>query len=195
MLAKVVTWIGAWGLVAFGALFGLFAAGYAFEDPGGWQAVGMVATFVVPAVLLALVAWRWPHKATYTVLPVVVVVALAWVALPLFPDTVRDWFDRVGPVLAMATTVAAVVLAVLGLHRPGLAGTFLLAIAVFVFAQLVLASDALREGPGPLGLLGTSGGVMLLPMAVSGALLLVAHQLERHEHRPAPRAGARPAHA
>ncbi len=63
MVATVVTRIGAWGLVGFAALFGLVAAGYAFEEPGGWAAVGMVAAFVVPAAVLALVAWRWPAHA------------------------------------------------------------------------------------------------------------------------------------
>lgn len=195
MLAKVVKRIGAWGLVAFAALFGLFAAGYAFEDPGGWAAVGLVALYVVPAVLLAVVAWRWPQRAMVTVVPVVAVIALAWVALPLFAEAVRGWFDDVGPVFALATGVAAVALAVLGLHRPGLAGTLLIAVAAFVFLQLVIEANALVEGPGPLGLLGTSGGVVLLPMVVSGVLLLVAYELERHEHRAVPRAPARPAAA
>lgn len=188
MIATVVKRIGAWGLIGFAALFGLFAAGYAFEDPGGWAAVGIVAAFVVPTALLALAAWRWPEHAMRSVVPVVVLVALSWVLLPLFPDEIRDWFDQVGPVFAMATTVAAVALAVLGLHRPGLAGALLLGIAVFVFVQLILAANAFEEGPGPRGLLGTSGGVMLLPMAIAGALLLLAHQLERHDARLRPRA-------
>ena len=138
--------------------------------------------------LLALAAWRWPEHAMRSVVPVVVLVALSWVLLPLFPDEIRDWFDQVGPVFAMATTVAAVALAVLGLRRPGLAGALLLGIAVFVFVQLILAANAFDEGPGPRGLLGTSGGVMLLPMAIAGALLLLAHQLERHDARLRPRA-------
>lgn len=179
MVATVVKRIGAWGLIGFAALFGLFAAGYAFEDPGGWAAVGIVATVLVPTALLVIAAWRWPEHATRTVVPVVVLIALSWVLLPLFPDEIRDWFDQVGPVFAMATTVAAVALAVLGLHRPGLAGTLLVAIAAFVFVQLVLGADALHEGPGPASLLGTSGGVMLVPMAIAGALLLLAHVLAR----------------
>lgn len=115
--------------------------------------------------------------------------------LPVFPEEVRAWFDRVGPVFAMATTVAAVVLAVLGAHRPVLAGTLLVVVALFVFVQLVVAADALHEGPGPLSLLGTSGGVMLVPMVVSGVLLLVGHQLgqPRRGHRTGVR--HRPAHA
>jgi small-conductance mechanosensitive channel len=195
MLAKVVKRIGAWGLVAFAALFGLFAAGYAFEDPGGWAAVGLVALYVVPAVLLAVVAWRWPQRAMVTVVPVVAVIALAWVALPLFPEAVRGWFDDVGPVFALATGVAAVALAVLGLHRPGLAGTLLIAVAAFVFVQLVLGANAFAEGPGPFSLLETSGGVMVLPMVISGSLLLTAYELERHEHWPSPRSTAHPAPA
>lgn len=180
MLAKVVGGVGCWGLVGFAALFALFAAGYAFGDPGGWAAGGMVAAFLVPTALLAMTAWRWPHRAGSTVVPFVVVITLAWTIVPVFPDEAREWFDRVGPVFAMATTVAAVVLAVLGLHRPALAGGLLIGIAAFVFIQLVLGANALRDGPGPWSLLGTSGGVMLLPMALAGLLMLVAHQLERH---------------
>lgn len=97
--------------------------------------------------------------------------------------------------LAMATTVAAVGLAVLGLHRPALAGSLLIAVAAVVVVRLVLETNALVEGPGPLGVLGTSGGVMVLPMTISGALLLIASGLERHEHRVLPSAPARPAAA
>lgn len=194
MLATVVGRVGCWGLVGFAALFALFAAGYAFEDPGGWAAVGMVAAFLVPTALLAVTAWRWPHRAGSTVVPFVLLVTLAWVIVPVFPAELREWFDRVGPVFAMATTVAAVTLAVLGLHRPGLAGGLLIGIAVFVFVQLVLGANALREGPGPWSLLGTSGGVMLLPMALAGLLMVVADQLERHA-RSVPPHRPRPAHA
>ncbi|MBC7290508.1 MAG: hypothetical protein H5T83_04100 [Actinotalea sp.] len=190
MLAKLVKAVGAWGLVVLATLFGVFAAGYAFQDPGGWLAVGLVAAYVVPAVGLGLVAWRWPERAMVTVVPVVVLVAL-----PLFSDTVRGWFDEVGPVLALATGVAAVVLAILGLHRPGLAGTLLIAVAAFIFVQLVIEANAVVEEPSPLGVLGTSGGVILLPMVVSGVLLLIAYELERHAHRPAPTSRVRPAAA
>ncbi len=179
MGARGIARIGAWGLVTFAALFGLFAAGYAFEDPGGWAAVAMVSAYAVPAAALAFVAWRWPQRAVVTVVPIVLVVALSWAALPLFPDAVRGWLDHVGPVFAIATAVVAVALAVLGLHRPGLAGGLLLGVATFVFVQLALAANAFQEGPGPRGLLGTSGGVMLAPMAISGTLLLIAHRMAR----------------
>lgn len=155
----------------------------------------MVAAYVVPAVVLALVAWRRPQRAMVTVVPVVVLIALAWVLLPLFPDEMRRWFDEVGPVLAMANGVAAVALAALGLRRPGAAGILLLATAAFVFVQLVLGADALREGPGALGLLGTSGGVMLLPMTIAGVLFLIAFELARYGDRAAGHTRARPAHA
>lgn len=194
MLAKVIQRIGSWGLVGIAALFGLFAAGYAFEDPGGWAAVGMVVSFLAPTGLFGAIAWRWPHRAGVTVVPFVVAITLVWILLPVFPDELREWFDRVGPVFAMTTTVAAVVLAILGLRRPVLAGGLLIGIALFIFTQLVLAADALHEGPGPWGLLGTSGGVMLRPMAVAGALLLAGHWLEQHE-RPAAAHRAHPAHA
>jgi len=44
-------------MAAFTLLFGLFAAGYAFEDPGGWQAIGMVAAVAVALPLLTFVAY------------------------------------------------------------------------------------------------------------------------------------------
>jgi len=52
-------------MVALTALFGLFAAGYAFEDPGGWQAWGIVAAVAVPLLALTFVAHRWPTAATW----------------------------------------------------------------------------------------------------------------------------------
>lgn len=36
--------------------FGLFVAGDAFADPGGWTALGLVAAWLLPTVLLSLLA-------------------------------------------------------------------------------------------------------------------------------------------
>lgn len=195
MAAKLFTYVGAWGLVGFTVLLGLFAAGYAPDDPGGWRGVGMVAAYTVPTALLAGAAWRWPERATVAVVPVVLLVALAWLALPLLPHDVHEWLGQVGPLPAVATAAVATTLAVLGLHRPGLAGALLVGLPLAAFVGLVLDANALREGPGPAGLLSTSDGVILPPMVVAGLLLLVGHALARHAGRPVAGARHRPAHA
>jgi hypothetical protein len=42
----------------------MFVAGEAFDDPGGWEAVGLVAGWVLPIVGLALLAWYRPEAGT-----------------------------------------------------------------------------------------------------------------------------------
>lgn len=87
----------------------------------------------------------------------------------------------------------AVATAALGLHRTRLAGGLLVGLAV-VNGAGVLIEDVVRGGvgPGPLGLLGTSGGALVLPMLIAGVLLVAADRLE--PHHPVASAG-RPAHA
>ena len=55
-MAKVLRYVAFGLMVFFGLLFGLFAAGYAFEDPGGWEAVGLTLKYgdltAWPVVLL-----------------------------------------------------------------------------------------------------------------------------------------------
>ena len=79
------------------------------------------------------------------------------------------------------------------MKRTALAGWLLAGLAIIngagVYAQGVVCGGG---GPGPLGLLSTSGAVLALPMLVAGALLGAADRLE-HRRPAAP--ASRPTHA
>lgn len=131
------------------------------EDPGGWAGATTSAAWVVPTALLAWVAWARPALGARIVVPLVGLVALSWVVRPFASETLRDLFDHIGPVFTLATATVAVPTAALGLHRPGLAGWLLVGLAV-VNGAGIYVEDVVRGGvgPGPLGLLGTSDGVL-----------------------------------
>ena len=191
-MALVMKRIALGGMLLIGTLTVLIAVGYAMDDPGGWAGAAISAAWVVPTVLLTWAAWTRPALGARILVPLVVLVALARVVLPFASERLREFVDGVGPVFALATVAVAVATAALGLHRTGIAGWLLACLAIINGAG-VYAQDVARGGggPGPLGLLSTSGGVLTLPMLVAGALLVAADRLE-HRRPSAP--ASRPTH-
>lgn len=59
-LARVLRIVGLVLISLFAAFGILFAAGYAFEDPGGWQGAAIVACMVVPLAVLTWLARSHP---------------------------------------------------------------------------------------------------------------------------------------
>jgi hypothetical protein len=181
MLSRVVRRVAVGGMLVVGGFFILFAVGYAMEDPGGLAGAALSAAMILPAVALSWVAWRRPTVGARIVVPLVALAAAAWVVLPFASETLRDFFNRAGPVFAIATAVVVVATAALGFHRSRLAGWLLVGLAVLNGAGVFL-EDVVRGGggPGPLGLLGTSGGVLVVPTLIAGVLLVLADRLEHH---------------
>lgn len=182
-VAKVLGYV-AFGLMAlFGLLGGLFVAGYAFEDPGGWVAVAMTAAWVVPLAALAGFGLLRPEQAGPLFVGVTAVVCAFTLADAVFGVIPRDAW---GPVAAVTVFALGVALAFLGLHRAGLAGLLMLVTAFTQLAATVVAV-AVRShgpGPGPGALLGGSSGVVVLPLVVVGVMFLVAAALAREPLTP-----------
>jgi len=154
----------------FGLLAVMFAVGETFADPGGWQAVGLVALWVVPLVVLLVLALARPSVAQ----PVLEALTAVWVVAALWsivtPDTWRTFENTHGPVRALACLALLLPVVALGWHRPMPAAVMLLVIGV---------AAVLAVGSAPLH-------VVALPAIVFGALLLAAALVERgHEHGPA----------
>lgn len=159
----------------WGVLFGLFAAGYALEVPGG---AGLVALYAVPMILLSGLAvwrpdWAWPVLAVLVVVVIGVGVA----------DTFRIGIDRnvSGPVGAISQLAVGFALAFLGLRRAKTAGLLLVVLALASFGVLLAGYVRMvgpaSEGPGIWALLGGSAGVGILPTLLVGALFLLAGYL------------------
>lgn len=106
--------------------FGLFVVGDTVADPGGWQAVGLIAAWLVPLAALCALAWRRPGAATWVlgVLTAAVVAGSIWFAVD--PQGWRSLENDIGPVRAVAAFVVVAALGVLGLARTMTAGVLLL---------------------------------------------------------------------
>ncbi len=182
---KFLRYVAFAAMLAFGVLGGLFAAGYAFEDPGGWAAVGLVALYALPVVALSGYAARRPQRAGRT-LAVVTGVVACLVLLDAAVGLVDR--DRVGPVDSMVVLMLGIALGFLGLQRPRLGGQLILAVALAQLASLFVRATVHGAGDGPpLGAaLGGSSGVVIVPMLLIGVLFLAAGSAETPT-RPSPR--------
>lgn len=129
------------GLMALSTfLFGAFIIGETFTDPGGWQAAGLVAAWVVPLAGLATLSWLHPGWAIYVlaVLAAAVIGASIWFAVN--PGVWRSFEDRHGPIRAVITFVLVAAVAILGLKRTAAAGVLLLAVGIIPVAVSSLGS-------------------------------------------------------
>lgn len=181
MTAKVLRYVAFVVMTLFGVVGGLFVAGYAFEDLDTWVAVGSTAAWLVPTIVLSVLALRRPDAAAPVLVGVTVVAGIVTVLDAAF--TVVD-VDAVGPVVAIAVFAAAVALGFLGLHRESLSGLLLVLLAGAQLAATVLSRGSEvggNGGPGLTDLLTSSSGVIVVPMALVGALYLVAGALD---HQP-----------
>lgn len=187
--AKVVRYTAFSLMMLFCTLGGLFAAGYAFDDPGGLAAVGLTLGWLVPVAGLSALAllrpdWGGPVLIGVTALAI----AFSWA------DTVFQLIptDSWGPVGSMSLLGLGVALGFLGLHRSKLAGWLLVIASAAQMLGIVIGSLRMGDGdgPGPGAMLGGSSGVVVLPLLVIGVLFVIAGSIS-HEHllraaQPAP---------
>ena len=77
------------------------------SDPGGWTAVWLIASCVVPLAAGCLLAWpgRTPGCWPLAVLTAALLAVDVWVAIS--PGALRDFEDRTGPVQAVAIFAVA----------------------------------------------------------------------------------------
>ena len=162
-------------------LVGVFVIGEAVDDPGGWPAVVLVASWLVPLAVLAVLAWRRPGPATWVlgVLAGAVAIGAVWSALD--PQAARALEDDAGPVRALAVFVVAAALGVLGLARTRPAAVLLLVLGVAV----VLAGRLGRGGMSSLAAMG-------LPAVLTGALYLASALAVRSDDGNLPDDDERP---
>ena len=160
-------------MMTFGLLGTLFVAGYALDDPGGVTGLGMTAAWVLPMLALTGLALLRPETGG-PVLTFATVLVLAFTVVDSPLGIVPR--DDVGPVAAITVFALAVALAALGLHRAKLAGLLMVVTALVQLGATVLAVlvRSVGEGPGLGALLGSSSGVVVLPVLVAGTMFWLA---------------------
>ena len=152
--------------ILFSGLAGLFTAGYAMDDPGGWAGFGLVLLWLVPMVGVSLLAWKRPPIA-YPLLIAVAVIAVGngiWQLID--PLSMRDFEDQYGPISAIGSFITMVPLALIWRYR-----RWQSVLLMGVVASAGLAPE-FRSGLH----LGSSAAVAL-PMLLETALLAIAAAL------------------
>ena len=167
--------------VMYVGFFGLFVIGETFTDPGGWTAVGVVAVWFVPMVLLSLLAWRRPAAAR----PVLILLVVAMAAVNLWSaiaaDAWRSFEDDTGPVRGVITLTLAAPLAVLAMRYVREAGALLLTLGMMPFVA-ALALHVTDDRWIPLSL-----AALDAPLLVIALLFLVSAWLDGSaRRRPTP---------
>jgi hypothetical protein len=178
VLATVLIRISIAMVLGFTVLGGVFTAGYALDDPGGAAGVALVASWLVPLLVLSWFAWRAPLRT----LPWLVAACLVPLGLAVWSafDTpgFRDALDEVGPVPAVALIVLGPPIVLLGRVRP-LVAAGLAAVVTVLAPVIMVAGGALAEGGRPA--VPPSTVVAGFPLLVAGVLMLVAGVLRRRE--------------
>ena len=157
----------------FTLIFAAFIVGDTFDDPGGWQAAGLVAAWLIPLAGLATLAWYRPAWAT-PVLGALTAVAIGlsiWLAVD--PGLWRTFENQHGPIRAILTFVLTAPLAVLGLRLTAEAGVLLIIVGVIPFEL------SASKGIGGLGSLAIASAVPVL----TGVLYVLAAVLARWSAR------------
>jgi hypothetical protein len=173
--ARFLSWAGFTVMALSTFFFGAFVVGETFSDPGGWQAVGLVAAWAIPLAGLAAVAWYRPGWAVgvFAAATAAVIGVSIWFAV--YPQAWRSFEDRHGPVRAVITFVLVAPIALLGLKRAAAAGWLLLAAGIVPVAVSSLGS-----------LLGfTSLAVASSAPVITGVLYLLSARVARRPAAPA----------
>ena len=151
------------------AVMGAFAIGEPLADPGGWLGVGMVASWLVPLVLIGLVV-RFKPSVAQVLLAILTAAAVAFSLWAMFDQRIRDLEDRNGPFTMVVLLVVAIAVAALGYYRPKPAAIMLLVCALV--PALFATISPLDAGPGAV-----LYAIVGLPMVVTAVLYLASQRI------------------
>lgn len=172
-------------LNGFAVLATLFISGYAFEDPGGWQAAGLTAAWVVPMIAIVLLAWRYPKVMRIPLVVLAGISVIVSASQAVWLEQWKDFLNRVGPVEAIASFVVVMGLnAYARYHDELLGGALMFAVAVTPIAALYFGTGMQR------GILGGSTSALMLPGVIAGAAYIIDAELARPAQRKDFRRGA-----
>ena len=154
--------------------FGAFLVGETLVDPGGWEAIGLIAVWLAPLVALCLLAWILPDRAGWILTPLVAAIVGLSVWFALDPAAWRTFENRNGPVRAIIVFAVSAVLALWGLRRTMQAGLMLFIVGI---VPIILAAG------------GRAGMASLVAAAsapsIAGLLYLAAGYMDRRQSPPA----------
>jgi hypothetical protein len=151
------------------AVIALFLAAQTLAHPGGWQAIVMIALWLVPLAALSLLAWYHPDWATAALIILLTAVVAVAIWFAVGPEGWRAFENSHGPVRDVASFILAYPSALVGWRRP-LTGAVLL--LILGLAPVVISAIGSGWGAGSLMAVST-------PPVIGGLLYLAAVLLGR----------------
>lgn len=158
-------------VATFLALATAFVIGEASADPGGTKAVVLTLVWVLPAAALGVFTVLRPARAEQVLIVATALVA-GFIVVQALTHAIPS--DDVGPVGTIAALATSIPLALLGLHRAGMAGRLLVGLG------LVLGVSGLLGGPAG------SATALALPLLVFGVLFLLVSEPSGGRRRADP---------
>ncbi len=166
--AARVLWTAAlvWAIL-FSVLAGLFASGYAMDDPGGLAGFGLVLLIFVPMLAGSLLAWKRPAFAYPILVGITALAVLLAIWQLIDVRSLVDFENENGPVSAISSFITMVPFALVWRHRGWQCALMLLVVA------LVGMVPELRTG-FHMGSSMAAALPMLLEAALLGAAVALA---------------------
>lgn len=173
-------------LNGFAVLAGLFISGYIFEDPGGWQAVGFTAAWVLPTLLAGVVAWRFGSSLRNPVIVLATISMIISGSQAVWSTWWRDVLNSLGPVEAMGMFAVVFGLNAYARYHDELLG------GALMFGVALTPILAVFFGAGMhAGVLGGSTSALMMPGVVIGLAYVLDAESHKHAHHGQLSAGLR----
>ena len=158
------------GYLAYGLLAGLFIVGETLDDPGGSQAVWLIASWLIPLVIGVVFAWRNPASTKFVFLGLTVLVVVVSFSQIFAKTQWRNWESDNGPILGIATLVVCICLAVWARKNANAAGLLMLVCGLAPIVAEVIEMRMLRFGG--------STAALSLPAVMAGLALLTVREVD-----------------
>ena len=164
-----------WYFVATGAFIALFIIGETMTDPGGAEALGLIAAWLIPAGLLVWQALVSPRSSEITLIALAAIVNVLAIWAAVSWDTWRRFEDEHGPLRDIGAFALTIPLVFLARKREITAGWLLVATSTIPSIALL----ATRPYGGP-----PSFNIITSPALTAGLLFLLAGYYRRAHPEP-----------
>lgn len=164
-------------MLVVGVLYGLFIGGETFAEPGeGNNPWVLTATWVVPLIVMSLLAWKAPKVAKPILIVFFVATAIANLITLFMRDDYMKFFNTEGPWLGVGSFAFTIATTIWGYNNQKLPAGIMNMTTALLPMLLTLSMGE------PSAILGAgSSAALLTPGFIAGLLLVISQRLDRED--------------